>query len=120
MITLTCYFCEEQEETIEPDGGGMFFCDDCQRWQCNSEDCACVCAITAEQLFERFVDAATSPQEVIDDVNLVRNIAKIMQLDDFYRRSLASPVQISVRVYDEAQRRVDDQLIRHPGRRSAN
>jgi len=67
MTTLTCYFCEEQEEisNFEQDDISMFFCDDCQRWQCNTEECGCVCSATDGELFDWLVDAGTSPQEII-------------------------------------------------------
>jgi hypothetical protein len=55
MKIIDCYFCGEEEEVnnLETDDVGMFFCDDCQRWQCNTSECSCMCSATDDELFEK-------------------------------------------------------------------
>jgi len=54
MKIIDCYFCGEEEEVnLETDDVGMYFCDDCQRWQCNTSECGCMCSATDDELFEK-------------------------------------------------------------------
>jgi len=112
MRILTCYFCDEQESVsnFEQDDISMFFCDDCQRWQCNTEECGCVCSASNEELFGWLVDAGTSPQEIIllGVENLTISIADLIKQDSFSIKSMETPKEIAIRIYDEAQSRVEN------------
>ena len=66
----TCYYCEEPLNVVfNPEGGGVedvggdvFFCDDCQRWQCNTEECGCVCSLTDGDLYSSFTGDMTASE----------------------------------------------------------
>ena len=67
MEILNCYFCNEEEEVsnFEQYNIDMFFCNDCQQWQCNTEECGCLCKLNQAQWFEMLVDNGTSPKEIL-------------------------------------------------------
>jgi len=69
----TCYYCEEPLNVVfNPEGGGVedvggdvYFCTDCQRWQCNTEECGCVCELSDDDLYSQITgDMSTS--EVVE------------------------------------------------------
>ena len=117
MKTLDCYFCDEQEEVnnLEQDDTWMFFCDDCQQWQCPTEECGCICSTTDADLFDELVDAGTSPQELVNSglKNVKISVKELIQQHDSYRKFYLDSNRnytdvISIRIYDEAKRRVEN------------
>ena len=116
MATLTCYFCDEFEIAgPDFDDISMFFCDDCQRWQCNTEECGCVCSTTDGELFDWFVDVLTSPQELVNSglKNLKVAVTEWMLSGPNYIKFYGVPSLqsgITGRIYDEAKRRLENDV----------
>ena len=99
----------------------MFFCDDCQRWQCNTEECGCVCSVTDGELFDWFVDALTSPQELVNSglKNLKAAVTEWMLSGPNYIKFWCAQSPNSGnnleefwtgRIYDEAKRRLENDV----------
>ena len=66
-MTTRCYWCEMllditfNEGVVEDAGGDTFYCDSCEQYQHNSEECGCLCELTDEELYNRFTGSlATS------------------------------------------------------------
>ena len=62
-----CYYCETagNEES--------YYCNDCQRWQCNTETCGCVCSITDGDLYSSFTGDMTASEVLeigLEDLNV--------------------------------------------------
>jgi hypothetical protein len=77
----TCYYCEEPLNVVfNPEGGGVedvsgdvYFCDDCHRWQCNTQECGCVCSMTDGDLYSSFTGDMTASEVLeigLEDLNV--------------------------------------------------
>ena len=116
MEILDCYFCGEEEEVnnLETDDAGMYFCDDCQRWQCNTSECGCMCSATDDELFDALVDAGTSPRELVDSgvQNLRESMKELVKQPGFGKFYMASNPHyvdtLAVRIYQEAEKRMQE------------
>ncbi len=68
----TCYYCETLSDE------GSYYCDDCHRWQCNTQECGCVCSMTDGDLYSNFTGDMTA-SEVLETglENLTVHIAEL-------------------------------------------
>jgi len=101
-MAITCYFCDEPD----PD----YHCGDCNRGQCNSEQCGCLCERTQSELFDIFTEGGPSAEEVVSEgLNSLKVQVwdLILNSEDLSLKVLTQPWsdRIAEAVYSEAQRK---------------